>query len=210
MKLSDEHDFRECLQDGVEWEERLKPKLKEQIMAINVKQISFDEDPAKQLSGIDQVLTQATDLNIDVKVRDHEYYGDDVLLETVSVVEEGIPGWFWEADSDLVVWVYPNKAKTNLHKTGYLMPLTDGLRDWVDQKAEEFRYIQTQTTGRYGEYHTGCRLVPIDDFPDEYLVEFDPRLPTARETPQSDIMKWASENADSKTGQTKFDAGSWS
>jgi len=185
-------DFDEQLQFGTDWEQQAKDHLRELFAAVSVSNIDYNQQPELQRAGID-VLFQQDETTIDIKTQSHEYADSGNLpIEMLSVVEDGVPGWFWEADSDLVVWVYPNKAKTNLHKTGYLMPLTDGLRDWVDENAEQFRYIRTETTGRYGKYHTGCRLIPIDDFPDEYLVAFDPRLPTQRDTPQSDIHRWVS------------------
>ena len=188
--MSKTFDFDEQLTFGTDWEQRAKDHLRELFAAVSVSNIDYNEDPELQRAGVD-VLFQQDETTIDVKTQRHDHIETGNLpIEMLSVVEEGVPGWFWEADSDLVVWVYPNKAKTNLYKTGYLMPLTDGLRDWVDENAEQFRYVRTETTGRYGEYHTGCRLIPVDAFPDEYLVEFDPRLPTDRESPQSDIQRW--------------------
>lgn len=191
--MSKTFDFDEQLAFGTDWEQRAKDHLRELFAAVSVSNIDYNEDPELQRAGVD-VLFQQDETTIDVKTQRHDHIETGNLpIEMLSVVEEGVPGWFWEADSDLVVWVYPNKAKTNLYKTGYLMPLTDGLRDWVDENAEQFRYVRTETTGRYGEYHTGCRLIPVDAFPDEYLVEFDPRLPTDRESPQSDIQRWVGE-----------------
>jgi len=188
--MSEAFDFDEQLEFGTDWEQQAKSHLQELFTAVSVANIDYNERPELQRAGVD-VLFRKDETTIDVKTQSHKYVDSGKLpIEIVSVVEQNVPGWFWDADSDLIVWVYPNKAKTNLHKTGYLMPLTDGLRDWVDERADEFRYIQTQTNGRYGTYHTGCRLVPIDAFPSEYLVEFDPRLPTKRDTPQSDIQKW--------------------
>lgn len=189
--MSDSFDFDEQLAFGSEWEQQAKGHLQELFTAVSVSNIDYNEQPELQRAGID-VVFQQTEATIDVKTQRHEHLNTGNLpIEVMSVIEEREPGWFWDADSDLVVWVYPNKAKTNLSETGYLMPLTDGLREWFDENAESFRYIRSETTGRYGTYHTGCRLVPIDEFPAEYLVEFDPRLPTQRETPQSDIQRWA-------------------
>jgi hypothetical protein len=188
--MSEAFDFDEQLQFGNNWEEQAKTHLQELFTAVSVSNIDYNQRPDLQRAGVD-VLFRKEETTIDVKTQSHKYVDSANLpIEIVSVVEEDLPGWFWDSDSDLVVWVYPNKAKTNLHKTAYLMPLTDGLRDWFDDHADDFRYIRTETNGRYGKYHTGCRLVPIDVFPEEYLVQFDPRLPTERDTPQSDILKW--------------------
>jgi len=184
------YDFGEKLSFGTDWEATAKEHLQELFTSISVSNISYDENPELQRAGID-VLFQQEDTKIDIKTQRFEHTKSPNLpIEVLSVMDSMEPGWFYEADSDLVVWIFPNKAKTNLYKTGYLMTLTDGLRDWFDKNAEDYRFVRIPNKGMYGKYETGCRLVPIEDFPSEYLVEFDPRLPTERETPQSDIMGW--------------------
>lgn len=191
MSKSDEaFDFDEQLNFGNKWESAAKDHLKELFSAISVSNIDYNDRPELQRAGID-VLFQKEQTTIDVKTQSHEYaFSDNLPIEILSVVEEMEPGWFIKADSDLVVWVFPNKAKTNLYKRGYLMTLTKGLRKWFKENADDYRYQKIPNSGRYGDYHTGVRLVKIEDIPNEYLVEFDPRLPTDRETPQSDIMRW--------------------
>lgn len=187
VPVSEAYSFDEQLAFGKRWEQRAKTHLRELFASVAVTNIDYDTRPELQRAGID-VLFQQSETSIDIKTQRHEHIDSGNLpIEVMSVVEKQKPGWFWEADSDLVVWVYPNKPETNLYKTGYLMPLTEGLRDWFDDCAEEFRYTRIPNDG----YHTGVRLVPINEFPEEYLVEFDPRLPTERETPQSDITEWA-------------------
>jgi len=190
MKLSDRHDFDECLQDGVEWERRLKPKLKEQIMALSVEQISFDENPEKQLNGIDQVLTQDSELNIDVKVRDNQYYGDDVLIETVSVVEKGKDGWVYNDATDIIAYCWKNQAGKNLCD-GVLLLLNEAFVEWFDAMSHKFRTVQTGSGDGDRTWTTESKIVPISDIPSGFIYkEFDPELPTDKETPQSDITAW--------------------
>lgn len=192
MSSSDEpFDFDEQLNFGSDWESAAKTHLKELFSSISVSNIDYDDRPELQRAGID-VLFQQEQTKIDIKTQDHKYTKSDSLpFELLSVVEKTEPGWFVEAESDLVVWIYPNKAETNVYKRGYLMTLTEGLREWFHDNADNYRYTEVPNTGRYGDYHTGIRLVTIGDIPEEYLVEFDPRLPTDRETPQSDITEWA-------------------
>jgi hypothetical protein len=188
---SDPYDFDEQLNFGTDWEAAAKKHLRELFTSISVSNISYDEEPELQRAGID-VLFQKENTKIDIKTQRHEHaHSPNLPIEVMSVMEDHEPGWFYTADSDLVVWIYPNKAETNVYKTGYLMTLTDGLREWFNERSDEFDFTRIPNRGRYGEYDTGCRLVPIKEIPDEYLVEFDPRLPTDRETPQSDIMRWA-------------------
>lgn len=189
--MTDTFDFDTQLEFGKEWEQQATDHLQELLATVSVSNIDFNERPELQRAGIDSIFSQK-EATVDIKTQRFEHTTTGNLpIEVMSVIEQGVPGWFWEGESDMIVWVYPNQAATNLHHTGYLMPLTDGLRDWFDENAGEFRFIKSKTTGRYGKYHTGCRLVPIDRFPNEYLVSFDPRLPTDRETPQSDLTAWS-------------------
>jgi hypothetical protein len=189
--MSKSYSFDEQLKFGKKWEQQAKTHLQELFTAVSVSNIDYDDKPELQRAGID-IIFQREEAAIDIKTQRHEHaHSDNLPIEIVSVMSEDEPGWFYDADSDLVVWVYPNKAETNLYKTGYLMPLTDGLREWFKLHADEFRFTTIPNQGQYGEYKTGVRLVPIERFPDNYLVEFDPRLPTDRDTPQSDIMQWA-------------------
>lgn len=194
--MSSSYTFGEQLSFGKKWEKQAKEHLQELFTAVSVSNIDYDEQPELQRAGID-VLFQQTETDIDVKTQRYKHVDTGNLpVELLSVVGDQEPGWFWEADSDLVVWVYANKADTNLYHTGYLMPLTEGLRDWVRENKDGFRAVTTETRGRYGTYETLCRLVPISEFPSEYLVEFDPRLPTDRDTPQSDIQRWAGDGSE--------------
>lgn len=192
--MSDEpFDFDEQLEFGKEWEKEATKHLKDMFFAMSSVNVDYDQYPELQRAGIDSIL-QKEQATIDVKTQSNKYTDSGNLpIETVSVLEEGVPGWFVDADSDMIVWVYPNKPKTNLYKTGYLMPLTDAVREWVFtwiDGANKDRFVAVPNEGSKGEYHTGNWLVPIKEFPDQYLVEFDPRLPTDKETPQSDIMEW--------------------
>jgi hypothetical protein len=191
MSVDEAFDFEEQLDFGLGWEQRAKEHLQELFTAVSVSNIDYDDQPELQRAGID-VLFQDGDTKIDIKTQSFKYTKSQNLpFEVLSAVADEEPGWFHTSDADLVVWVYENKAGTNLHKTGYLMPLTDGLRAWFDDNEMQYRFERIPNTGKYGRYETGIRLVSIDDIPTEYIVEFDPRLPTDRGTPQSDLMRWA-------------------
>lgn len=180
-------DFDEQLAFGEEWERRVSERLNSLLKSISVENISFDENPELQLSGVDAVLKRENP-QFDVKTQSHKHIATGNLpIETWSKFEQSTPGWFYTSESDIVVWVYPNKAHTNLYRKGYFMMLGEGIRGWFNDRHDRYRSIEVQNTG----WMTKCRLVPIEDFPDEYLVEFDPRIPTDRDTPQSDLSKWS-------------------
>lgn len=189
MRLSDKHNFESCLEEGTEWEERVKPKLKEQIMTLNVEQISFDENPDQQLSGIDHVLTQNTDINIDVKVRDNKYYGDDILVETLSVVEEEKDGWVYNDETDIIAYCWKNQPGTNL-RDGVLVLLNDKFVQWFDAMSEQFRTVQCESHDGDRTWTTQSEIVKIDDIPDGFVYkEFNPGLPQTKETSQRELTE---------------------
>lgn len=193
---SEPFDFDEQLSFGQEWERRVAARLDSLLQSISVQNIAFDDNPQLQLSGVDAVLDKENP-QFDVKTQSHEYIETGNLpIETWSKFEQATPGWFYTSESDMVVWVYPNKAKTNLYKKGYFMMLGEGIRDWFSRRLDQYPTTQPRNVSRGDKWVTECRLVPIEDFPDEYLVEFDPRLPTNKDTPQSDLSKWSREEAD--------------
>jgi hypothetical protein len=188
--MSKAFDFDEQLSFGKEWEERFSRELEDLLLSVSVQNIDYDENPDLQRAGIDSILQQKSP-TIQIKTQSHEYaHSSNLPFETMSVEEESVPGWIYTETADLIVWVFPNKPATNFYKQGYLMPFTDGLVEWFNERVDEFYRKRVPNTGRYGDYYTAVRLVPIADIPDEFLARFDPRLPTERDTPQTDLERW--------------------
>ena len=183
---SDVFDFDEQLEMGTRWESDLSDRLESYLTRVKIENISYEEDPETQLSGIDAVLSEETP-NIDTKVQDYGHRDTGNLpFETWSVEEEDIRGWFYTGDSDLIVWAYENRAGTNLLPRGYLMLKDTNLKLWFDAKKKDFRRWEVPNPG----WTTVVRLVPIEEIPEDHLVEFDPRLPKDRDTPQSNLGDW--------------------
>lgn len=190
--MSEAFSFTEQLAFGKEWEERASHHLKSMLQSISYQNVSYENRPELQRAGIDTIFKK-DEPAIDVKTQAYDKTKTGNLpLETMSVEEENVPGWLYTSEADLIVWVYPNKAGTNLHHIGYFMPHSDDLVAWFNERLNDFRRVRVPNdTQKYGSYHTACRLVPVDDFPDRFLVEFDPRLPTEKKTPQSDLAEWS-------------------
>lgn len=189
---SDAYDFDEQLEMGLEMEQRLSERLESILTSINLENIAYSDQPEIQRSGIDSILRKK---NVDFEIKSQRYEHTktgNLPIEVVSVLEEQEPGWYHYSEADIIVWVYHNKPKptTNYHNVGYFMLFDERFKDWFEEREESFRFVSVPNEGRYGEYHTGNRLVPIEEIPDEWLIEFDPRLPTDKETPQSDITEW--------------------
>lgn len=174
----DAYDFGEQLDFGEKWERRVRPHLERHLTAITMKNVSFDDDPETQLAGID-ILGGVADPDIDVKTYSHKYIVRPTLvIETVSVMEKGKPGWFHTSQSDLMVVIGPNKAGTNVYKRGWIVPLKTGIREWFDDALDTHDWDSARVPN--GDYHTFIWWVPVSDIPEEFVFEFDPRPPDAR------------------------------
>lgn len=194
-KDGDEYDFEEQLDFGLKWERRVKPYIKQNLTALLLNNIEFDEDPERQLAGVDYE-TEAVEPDVDIKTYRHEHIAADFLcIETASVipVEANIqpqPGWFYTSDSDYMIVVGENKAGTGVYHRGWIMPFETGVREWFDEALEAHDW--DFATVPNGEYNTGVFWVPAADFPDEYLFEFDPRppRPDSADPNQLDLSQW--------------------
>lgn len=185
---SDAHDFDEKLEQGLKWESELADTLETILVTKGLEQISFEDNAEMQRSGIDLVLQQDSP-NIDVKCREHYaiQFGD-ILLETWSVYEENKRGWVYKPDIDLVAYVFENRPGTNLQK-GYFIVMSDVFREWFQENATEYPQKVAENSS-FGGYTTVNRAVPMEDFPEETLIEFDPALPEPQESPQTNLTEY--------------------
>jgi len=186
---SEPYDFDEQLNFGLEWETKVSERLETILTSIQIDNISFLDDPELQRAGVDSIIKKENP-QFDVKTECYENItSENIVVEVMSVMSEMEPGWFFKSDSDFIVNVGLNQAGTNLYHIGYLI-IFEPFREWCETRLEEYPFTTIPNNGKYGEYETGIRLVPIDDIPDQYIQTFDPRLPTDKETPQSDITEW--------------------
>jgi hypothetical protein len=184
-------DFEADLEDALEWEQFAVDRVEELLLSTRAANVSYNDRPELQRAGIDGIVRQQQP-SFDIKVQDYRHTDTGNLpIEVWSSLENCTPGWFYTAESDMIVWLYKNRAKTDLYHTGYLMPLRDGLIEWFNDRKDDFREFSKENIGMHGGEYTTCgRLVPIDEFPDAYLAQFDPRPPTDRDTPQSALGDW--------------------
>lgn len=190
--MSDPHSFQEKLSLGEEWEVKIKPAIENQIQSFSAERIQFDEEPEKQLSGIDQTLTQDS-FNIDVKVRDNRYCCDDVFIETVSVEERNSDGWLYSDGTDIVAYCWLNRLGDNLCD-GVLLETSNPFVEWFEGNKTKFKEKRLQSvdeeTGR--KWHTIGSIVPIGSIPKGFIItDFDPELPTGLITDQDKLDNWA-------------------
>lgn len=185
------HDFREQLDDGTSWEERLRPAIRKQLMNIQIDQVDFEDDPEAQLYGIDLILSERSFEDVQVKTRANKWIDkDDICIE---VRHESIPdgyesdGWIYEFDKFpvIVAYCWKNKIGDNL-ADGVLLLIDEFFIDWFDGKRydDEDGYDEIRNKKPSYDPDTGRRwwtwncYVPIDDIPPGFIYpEFGDVLP---------------------------------
>jgi len=126
--MSEAYDFDEQLEMGNLWESELSERLETVLTRTKIENIDYEEKPEMQRNGIDSVI-KTEQPNFDVKVQRNEHIETGNLpFEVWSVEEESEPGWFYDGESDLIVWAYANKAGNTLLPTGYFMLKNDWLK----------------------------------------------------------------------------------
>lgn len=169
------HSFTEKLKQGNSAEDLIKGRLEKKLRTVTLSQIRFGDAPDKQRRGIDQAL-EKEEPTIDIKARDnYTHRFGDILLETVSDEERGTDGWFYK-DMDLVVYVWWNQREDGFID-GYIIAMVDELREWFDENKEQFQVKRAKSHEDGRQWTTRNRAVPISEFPDGTLVNFDPSLP---------------------------------
>lgn len=169
------NDWSSCLSLGINWEEKLKIKIGHIRQVQEIKQIDYSKNPELQKKGVDLRLKTVNE-DIDIKTREfYSYKWKDILLETLSVVEKDILGWFYTTQAHIISYVWLNESKTNLID-GYLIFITPQLRKWFDQNKHRFR-IKIAHSNNDGEiWSTENYAVPISAFPKGSIIRFNPHL----------------------------------
>lgn len=128
--------------------------------------IYYKDNPVLQKNGCDGVI-KFQEVPYDIKCRRFkkmEYVGNDILLETISVVETNKPGWIYYTKSPIVAYFW-----LNISRSGFL----DGYILYMEQVRQFFvgnenRYYKPQNATSYRNgsiWHTENRAVKINEFP---------------------------------------------
>lgn len=160
------NDFNACVQVGEHGEELTRAKLHDIFRPVVQRFMYGDSIHAtcKQRNGIDFEINKER-IDFDVKCRDyytHKY--NDILLETVSIVESNKPGWLYASKSDLIVYAWFNSTKTTF-VDGYLLFLNNirlFIEKYVPQK-KQVKYAKSYKNGH--TWTTENIAIPISDFP---------------------------------------------
>jgi len=183
--LPKKHDFAEKLSEVQEWEKKLGQTIVDLVVAETWRQATRME----QREGIDTIV-KLKEGKFDVKIRDRKWYLRDILIETVSVVEKNIPGWFYTSDADAVFYVWWNETKTDLMPIGYFIFIQNKkFREWFEKNKNKYRELQTETKSEWGSWHTKFVVIPIEDFPKGSLMRV--RVSVPPDTEQSTLERFS-------------------
>lgn len=157
-------DFEKDLDMGIVAENKLLSKFQRVFVPL-VQQIIYEPTNAEsvklQKSGVD-VIISTKEVRFDVKCRRFDVYKwNDILLETVSVVETETPGWLYK--SDVVVYVWENISRTSFID-GYILYL-DKIRPWFVEHESKFKQKTAFSERNGNKWSTLNRAVPIKQFP---------------------------------------------
>ena len=177
------NDWNKNLENGNLWEKKLYEKLSRLLLTINAQIIDYAENPTWQKKGIDFLLSigQRT---VEQKTRDYQYYWHkDILLETISVIENNTPGWFYSTEADAVAYVWKNKEETDIID-GYFIFITKELRQWINDNEHSFNHIKVHSNNYSSQWSTMNISVPISLFPRENLMQinFVPKIKITKQT----------------------------
>lgn len=130
--------------------------------AVSVQQSTETEDR----SGTDYWVITCTGqrISVDVKSRDDDWRekigdrGDDLALETFSVIEKGVPGWTRDVNkkTDYILWWWIPTRRWCL--VPFRMLCYVFIKNWQRWKSEN--RTCKQYTPEHGGYHSECTFVP--------------------------------------------------
>lgn len=177
------HEFREKLKEGQQAENILKERLHSILFAESVKLIKWEGKDIfstnLQRKGVDGTL-RFKEVRWESKVRDYSSYKyGDILLETISVVKDKKPGWFYYTIADFVIYTWKNKKGTKLIDGYFIFVQNPILKSWFKENEKRFRLVRAKSydkkTGEY--WYTLNRAVPISQFPKGTVLRLDANIP---------------------------------
>lgn len=162
---------------GLDAEEMIEP-IFDRIFHPILKRIIYDPKDSQSInlqnSGIDGII-KLEEFSFETKSRDFKYHKDrDILLETISIVENQTLGWLYSCKAPFIVYVWFNRQKTRF-VDGYILNMSM-VHLWVLGRENEFRKRRTSTNRNGMIWHTEFILVPINWFPVGCLQQIAPYI----------------------------------
>lgn len=198
--------FSEDLQEAVIWERALRPKLEKflkekalKVLGSELENVAYEKDPNFQRDRGNYKLERKClnllnddEASYELKVRDYKYYEEcgDILLETVSVVEKDEPGWALHSSADMVFYVWKSQDGGDL-VDGYILLLQE-IKDWFRRNKNQFEVKYAKSRRSEGEnkrWRTKNRAVPVSEFPEGTIYNFDPSLTKKEKEKLEELLK---------------------
>ncbi len=167
------YDWKEKLAVGKKGAEYVMAIVANRPETVSIKDVQ--DNPQYQPKGIDFLWERrrwdGSKEILAIEVKWDSYTTRNIALETVSVVEKGIPGCFLTSVAD--VWIYCFKG----YSWAFVIPLS-AAREWFLAHRNEYRTRTTSTRdqGRQS-WHTEFALVPVEDLLRNVPGVFDLTLP---------------------------------
>ena len=170
--------FDDNLKNGKKWELPLLEKISRLRLREKINYLSNNQE--FQRKGIDGIL-YAEKAKIDPKTRKYSAYKyNDILIETISIIEQNKLGWFYTSESDIIVYVWENQSRTNLIDGYFIFIQNKTLRNWFErykkQHPEKRRVAHSWRDGSH--WTTENYAVSLEDFPKGTILRFNPKLPS--------------------------------
>ena len=110
---------------------------------------------------------------------DQHYKWNDILIETVSIIEQRKLGWFYTSKADIVPYVWENPSRTNLIDGYFVFIQNKELREWFEEykRKHPLKKRIAHSESKTGFWSTENYAVAIQDFPDRSILRFNPHLP---------------------------------
>ena len=180
--------WQTCLENGEKWEEKLLEKISNVLQVLSVKRIDYFINPELQKQGFDGYVF-CKEPKIEIKTRKYSAYKyKDILLETKSIIERNIPGWFYTTKADIVAYVWENDSRTNLID-GYLIFMSTKLREWFENNKQKFKVKIAKSESLGETWKTENYAIPINMFPKGTIYRFNPNLDLGKQS-KIDRLLW--------------------
>jgi hypothetical protein len=132
-----------------------------------------------QRNGVDGVLMKDDSelWKFEIKTRDFRQIRDDILIETVSILEQNKPGWFYTSKADWILYQWRGKDGIGIIDGYVIMIKDETLRRWFEHNKNAFEIKDSHTDMGGEKYTTRNRVVMVRDFPIGTLLWLFPPEP---------------------------------
>lgn len=172
LSLGGVYGWSDRLLDGSRGVDAVRTLLRKRSETLEVRDVQ--SEPSYRAKDIDLLWTRKRPVGppetLGVEVKWDRYTTGNVAFETLSVVEQKVPGCFLSSEADLWYYCFPRWGKA------YVLPLAR-TRAWFLEKGAGYpRKVTSSHDTIKGVWHTEFAVLPIMDLlravPEVEIVEF--------------------------------------